>query len=610
MGARVWLLAVSVAIGNPAVASPQVAPEPWCFPGYHVAMAFPLQTKVQHPTLAAHCFLPNAADRARVQLLQNHRCVRLQGLAIPGGGVIDLELTRIDDVAPRFVSLNGAPPGTPGAPLPTTMSLWWGNIPGIVGSDACIAFSAVGVWGWIRTSNKLFHVSSFPVAGSWTNHRMLLVDDAIKNQLGGWQCGDLIVEPPTLPPVFSSCFSGLLPAPWSYQCPDPNVAQLRRCRAVVETDYQFFQRFGNLPAAEVYARFVLGTVAQALRLDVRVVVDLQYLGMWTTAADPWVAQDLPLGGTAGACCVDVFYEFQHKWGTQDLAFAGPRFNLGPGLGLAPVAADLFHLMSGVQMGCAVGARGVGTSHGGFSISTGMGAISYGNPNEPRASPFFQLYGAGHEIGHSFGVGHSHDFKIDVLGTPSNLADDVPIDNCGIDPSGGGISCAGVGFGQSTLMSYCIHCAPAGLGNIRMRYHPEMARCMRAQTIALPDYEGVHFVTDLGNASAPSPATPPTLGFGGYSSGMDTLTLVGSNHPPVYDANALIVGLFGGHAAVLGFTLVPTLDVLLFGVAPTLPIDIPLPDGFPNGLMLYFQQAFVVNGTEVFTSNAIALEVVR
>ncbi len=90
MGARVWLLAVSVAIGNPAVASPQVAPEPWCFPGYHVAMAFPLQTKVQHPTLAAHCFLPNAADRARVQLLQNHRCVRLQGLAIPGGGVIDL----------------------------------------------------------------------------------------------------------------------------------------------------------------------------------------------------------------------------------------------------------------------------------------------------------------------------------------------------------------------------------------------------------------------------------------------------------------------------------------------------------------------------------------
>ena len=64
------------------------------------------------------------------------------------------------------------------------------------------------------------------------------------------------------------------------------------------------------------------------------------------------------------------------------------------------------------------------------------------------------------------------------------------------------------------------------------------------------------------------------------------------------------------AVLPGFTLVPTLDVMLIGVAPALPIDIALPDGFPNGLMLYFQQAFVVNGTEVHTSNAIALEIVR
>lgn len=605
------VLALAVALkASAADATPQDPPEPWCFPGYHQAMAFPLQTKVQHPTLAAHCFVPTAADRARVQTMQNFRCVRLQGLAVPGAGVVDLELTRIDDVAPEFLSLNGAAPGTPGAPVPTAMSLWWGRIPGVAGSDACIAFSAVGVWGWLRTSTRLFHLASFPVAGNWANHRMLLVDDANKNQLGGWQCGDLIVEPSTLPPAFGPCFTGLLPSQWSYECPDPGIAQLRLCRAAVETDYQFFQRFGNLQAAEVYARFVLGTVAQALRLDVRVVVDLEYLGLWNTPADPWFEQDIAVGQVAGPCCVDVFYEFQHRWGTEDLIHAGPRFNLGPGLGLAPVAADLFHLMSGVQMGCAVGSRGVGTAHGGFSISTGMGAITFGNPNELRASPFFQLYGAGHEIGHSFGVGHTHDFKIDVLGTPGNPGDDVPIDNCGVDPSGGAVSCAGVGFGQSTLMSYCIHCAPAGLGNIRMRYHPAMARCMRAHTIALPDYEGVHFVTDLGTASAPAPAAPPVLRFTGYSPGLDSLRLAGSGHPPAYDANVLFVGVFGGHTAMPGFTIVPSLDIMLVGVPPDLPIDIPLPDGFPNGLMLYFQQAFLVSGTGIYTSNAIALEVVR
>ncbi|MBK9383788.1 MAG: hypothetical protein IPN34_03030 [Planctomycetes bacterium] len=605
------LLALAAALPtSSACASPQDPPEPSCSAGHYQAMAFPLQTKLPHPSLAAHCFVPSTADRARVQALESYRCVRLQGLELPGAGAVDLELTRIDDVAPKFVSWNGAAPGAPGAPLPTAMSLWSGRVPALAGSEAYLAFSAVGAWGFLRTQTRLFHLVSFPSAGSWANHRLVLVEDAHKNQLGAWPCGDPIAEPPTLPPVFGACFAGLPPSQWSYQCPDPGLTQLRLCRAAVETDYQFYQRFGDLRAAEVYARFVLGSVAQALRLDVRVIVELEYLGLWSSSADPWIEPDLAVGQTAGACCVEVFYEFQHRWGTEDLLRIGPRFDRGPGLGLAPVAADLFHLLSGVQMGCAVGSRGVGTSHGGFSISTGMGAISFGNPNELRASPFFQLYGAGHEIGHSFGVGHSHDFKVDVRGTPGNTADDVPIDDCAVDPSAGAASCAGMGFGRSTLMSYCLHCAPAGLGNIRMRYHPEMARCMRAYTSALPAYAGVTFVTDLGNAAAPAPASPPVLRYTGSAPGLDSLTLAGSGHPPVYDANVLLVGVFGGYAVLPGFTLVPTLDVMLVGVRPELPIDIPLPSGFPNGLMLYFQQAFLVNGNEVFTSNAIALEVVR
>jgi hypothetical protein len=611
MRATLTLAVILTAVLPRAVAStaPQDPPQPWCLPGHHQGLAFPLQTAIPHSTLAAHCFVPTPQDRARVQALRNYRCVRLQGLTLPGAAVVDLELTRINDLAPKFLSLDGAGPGTPNALLPTPMSLWSGSIPGIADSRACIAFSEVGVWGWIATNTQLFHLTSFPSAGSWANYRTLLVADAHKNLLGGWQCGDPIVEPPTLPPTFSTCLSGLARSQWSYQCPDPGITQLRLCRAAVETDYQFYQRFGDWPAAEVYARFVLGNVAQALRLDVRVVVELEYLGLWTTAADPWLEQDLVVGQVDGPCCVDVFYEFQHKWGTEDLIFAGPRFDQGPGLGLAPVAADLYHLMSGVQMGCAIGLRGVGTANNGFSISTGMGAISFGNANEPRASPFFQIYGAGHEIGHSFGVGHTHAFKIDVLGTPSYLGDDVPIDNCGVDPSGGAASCAGVAFGQSTLMSYCI-CPPAGLGNIRIQYHPEMARCMRAYTIALPDYDGVHFVTDLGNASAPTPATPPELRFTGYSSGPNSLTLTGLGNPPVYDANALVVGLFGAHTVMTGFTIVPSFDITLIDVSPGTPLDIPLPVGFPNGLMAYFQQAFLVNSTDVYTSNAIAFEVIR
>ena len=602
-------LALALASTLPG-AAPQAPPEPWCVPGYHQILPFPLQTRIAHPSIAAACFVPGAVERSSAQALRNHRCVRLQGLTLPGQSSYDLELTRIDDVEPGYISLNGARPGAPGNPTPAAMSLWSGSLRGVVGSRACIAFSAVGVWGWIRTDTRLFHLASFPSAGGWLDYRVMLIDDVDKNRLNGWQCGLRIPEPPTLPPDFGTCLAGLPAAQWQYQCADPGIAQLKLCRAAVETDWQFYSRFGNVQAAEVYARFVLGSVAQALRIDVRVVVELEYLGLWTTPADPWRSQDIPSGQTRGPCCVDVFYEFQHEWGTEDLIAIGPRFNLGPGNGRAPVRVDLYHMISGVQVGCAVGYRGVGTPFGGFSISTGMGAINFSNPNEPRESPFFQVYGAGHEIGHSFGVGHTHNFKIDVNGTPGNLADDVLIDDCARDAGGGPPNCASTGWGRSTLMSYCIGCPPGGLGNIRIAYHPEIARCMRVSVAGLPDVEDVHFVTNLGFGSAPPPATPPVLTYVGQSSGMDMLSFAGSNHPANPNVSLLIVGAAGMYAALPGFTIVPTLDIVLVGVPANVPMHLPLPDGFPNGAMLYFQQVFVVNGTDFYASNGVALEVIR
>ena len=593
-----------------AATSPQAPPEPACPPGSQQILPFPLQTRIAHPHLAASCFVPSAVERSNAQALRNYRCVRLQALTLPGLGAYDLELTRIDDVEPKYISLDGAAVGSPGNPAPSAMSLWSGSIPGVVGSRACIAFSAVGVWGWIRTDSRLFQLASFPSASGWTDYRILLIDDVDKNALNGWQCGLPIPEPATLPPDFGTCLSGLPPAHWEYQCTDPGIAQLRLCRTAVETDWQFYSRFGNVQAAEVYARFVLGSVAQALRIDVRVVVELEYLGLWTTAADPWVMQDIRGGQVNGPCCVDVFYEFQHEWGTEDLISIGARFNLGPGNGHAPVPADLYHLMSGVQVGCAVGRRGVGTPFGGFSISTGMGAVNFDNPNEPRESPFFQVVGAGHEIGHSFGVGHTHNFKIDVNGTPGNTADDVPIDDCARDAGGGSPNCASTGFGRSTLMSYCFNCPPGGLGNVRVAYHPEVARCMRVHVASLPDFEDVHFVTSLDIGSAPGTATPPVLTYVGESTGMDTLSFAGSNNPPNPDVNLLIIGAAGMYAVTSGFTIVPTIDIVLVGVPANMPIQVALPDGFPNGLMLYFQQVFVVNGVDVYASNGVALEVIR
>lgn len=594
-------------------------PEPACVGGRHRVLPFPLQTWLAHPTRRAHCFTPTADDRNRMRALRGYRCVLLDNLWLPGGAVVDLLLTRIDDVAPGNISINGSPVGDPNNPLPSAMTLWSGSIENLADSQVCLAFADVGVWGWIRTDRNLFQVASFPQGGSWNAFSTVLVDDVDKNRIAGWQCGDVIDEPLELPLDVPGCIYGLAPPRWREQCPESPIAQLRLCTMAVETDYQFYQRFRDTAAAEVYARFIIDAVAQQLRLDARAVIRIDYLGLHTTVNDPWHEQDISNGQTNSPCCIDVIYEFQHEWGTDDWAQYGARFHLGPGNGNAPVVADIYHMMSGAEMGCGVGGGKVGSGGEAVSLSSGMGAVNFDNQNivdgngnvlfEARLSPYFQIYGAGHEIGHNFGAPHTHELRYDVNGTPNDPSDDVPIDDCGVDPSGGAPSCAGIGFARSTLMSYCLGCRPEFLRNIRVDYHEQIARCMRVQVANLPLFEDAHFVTDLGFGSAPAGQSPPTLAFTGYSPGLDRLKLSSTGLPP-HSGHALVISTTGGiYTTLLGFMLVPNPEIVWAVPSAATPIDLPIPDGIPNGVVVHFQQV-LVSVPDVYASNAIALEIVR
>lgn len=590
---------------------PQDPPEPTCPPGSHLPLPFPMQQVVAHPNRLAHCFSPDTADRARIAGLSGYRCVRLHNLQLPGDRLVDLDLTRIDDVVPDTISLNGSPPHAPSNPRPSAMTSWSGSIANVAGSQVCLTFSAVGVWGFIRTDQKLFQFASFPLGGRWTDFRTALVDDVDKNRIAGWLCGDVINEPPDLPPDYPNCIYGLNPTPWTAGCPENRIDRLRRCTMAVETDYQFYQRFGDIAAAEVFARFVIGAVAQQLRIDARVVIVMNYLGIHTTANDPWRKQDIANGQTSAPCCLEVIYEFQHEWGTEDWLSRGARFNLGPGRGNAPLPADIYHLMSGAEMGCAVGAGTIGGGREAFSLSSGMGALNFDNQNivqngtivyERPLSPYFQLYGAGHEIGHNFGAPHTHALRYLSNG---NL---VAVDDCAQDPDNGPPDCSPMGFGRGTLMSYCHGCAPGFLRNIRMDYHDQIARCMRGNVVNLPIFEDVQFVTDLGFASAPAGRTPPVLTFIGYAPGIDRLRMSSTNNP-VHDWRALVISPRGAYVQLPGVLVVPFIDVLWTALSPTTPIDLPLPQGLPSGLVFYFQHFFAA-GADLYASNALALEIIR
>lgn len=102
--------------------------------------------------------------------------------------------------------------------------------------------------------------------------------------------------------------------------------------------------------------------------------------------------------------------------------------------------------------------------------------------------------------------------------------------------------------------------------------------MRGYVANLPLLEDVQFVTDLGFASAPA-------------------------------GRALVISLRGVHAQLPGFTLEPFVDVLWTAQSPTTPIDIPLPTGLPNGVLVYFQHFFAA-GQDNYGSNPLAFEIIR
>jgi hypothetical protein len=166
----------------------------------------------------------------------------------------------------------------------------------------------------------------------------------------------------------------------------------------------------------------------------------------------------------------------------------------------------------------------------------------------------------------------------------------------------------MGFARGTLMSYCHGCAPGFLRNIRIKYHEQIARCMRENAINLPRFEDVHFVLDLGFASAPAGQTPPRLTFTGESPAMDRLQLSSTNFP-TYDLRALAISTRGSYFPLPGFTLVPSPDLWWPAQSAGMPMDLPLPVGLANGLVLYFQEFFTV-GPEIYSSNALSLEIIR
>jgi len=217
-------------------------------------------------------------------------------------------------------------------------------------------------------------------------------------------------------------------------------------RIAVETDYEFYARFGDATAAADYVGdlFAYGSTIYEAEVGTSLVVGSLDLWAGGPDSDPWTTSS----------CSSLLGEFRDYWNANR----------------SSVQRTVAHFLSGKSTGCGVAYLGVlCNSSYGYGLSGSLaGNFSIDNP-----SVVWDILVVNHEIGHNFNSPHTHCY-----GGIGGVAD--PVDPCYASEGGcyagaAGLpaGCGGSGQGCGTIMSYC-HLRAGGYGNITMTFgvgHP-------------------------------------------------------------------------------------------------------------------------------------------
>ena len=363
---------------------------------------------------------------------------RLHGVPMPGLGDVTLALERVplpiaDDA---MLVVDGAVvSGGPRAVL-GDLSLWRGEIVEVPGSTVFLRLGAGGPEGFARLpygEANTIHIhtdaSSDAAIARIVHESDLLIGGARRPDL----CGGAELVPG------DALDLELTPAVSHDPPPTAGLVVPANARLAIETDYQLYQEFNSTSDLTTYVTSLIAAISDQYREDVQTTLSIAYLGVYTTAADPWTSQDS--GGDAG----DVLDEFRAAWN-------------GSGW---PATADLAHFISGASLGGGVAYVGVLCNQSfGYGVSGNInGNINWGTWTGAAGSFTWDFVVVAHELGHNFGASHTHSYCPPI---------DVCYSNCT-----SGTSCS-----QGTIMSYCHTCG--GMDNIDLEFHPQIANIMRGR----------------------------------------------------------------------------------------------------------------------------------
>lgn len=399
----------------------------------------PLQLEDVDPASGA---LRYSLEHAHIDALVGLGQAQLDGLLLPDGSLATLELERIEHE--RFewgFHVDGQP--RPGLLDSSSLSVWKGRLADKPGSDALLAFSHYGVHGWIDTGAELVHLVSRPApGGDWTAADVLLVEEASLAAARAASPHDCVVlqQPSSsVTPAYSATNTNAPATLLAAAC------SLRTCTVSIESDFQFFQRFLNVNAQATYIASLWSFIADRFSAHASTALSFPYIGIYTTANDPWTTPDAP------GSLPQMLDEFRLAWA-----------------GAIPGGGRLGHFMSGAMIGG-------GAAYLNTLASTSFNFGVSGNLDGLAAFPISQnpanwdFYVCAHELGHAFNAIHTHEYC-------------PPIDRCESMQSPGPCQTSQVCTSGGTLMSYCAYC-PGGAANITTQFHPVSAQDMTAAALA-------------------------------------------------------------------------------------------------------------------------------
>ncbi len=225
----------------------------------------------------------------------------------------------------------------------------------------------------------------------------------------------------------------------------------------IETDFEFFQLFGNSSDAADYVGDLMAHVSTLYASEVNTGLEVSSISLWATSNDPW-------SQTSATCSL---YEFGRYWNENHVGESRSiaHFLSGRSLGgiawlggLCRPAFDVNH--GGSCPGLVPSADSYG---GGYGLSSGLsGSFDLQNP-----TLVWDSLVVAHEIGHSFKSPHTHCYG--GLEGNANPIDGCYVGECGSSGCACGQSslpagCPGSGQGCGSLMSYC-YLLSGGIGNI-------------------------------------------------------------------------------------------------------------------------------------------------